>query len=120
LLELMEEDGLVGPFVGAKAREVLMTLEEYQVRELAMAEELEALEAAGEGGDDAVEDADESPGENPDEDGDEDPEAPPFDADAVALGGRLAADDADADPDETAAAGAGDAADRTEAGRSGG
>lgn len=49
LLELMEEDGLVGPFVGSKSREVLMTLEEYHARE-------EAREAAadGEAGDDAA------------------------------------------------------------------
>ncbi len=52
LLELMEEDGLVGPFVGAKAREVLMTLEEYQQREAQMEEALADLdaEAAGETG----------------------------------------------------------------------
>ena len=30
LLELMEEDGLVGPFVGSKSREVYMTLEAWQ------------------------------------------------------------------------------------------
>ncbi len=33
LLELMEEDGLVGPFVGSKSRDVLMTMEEYLARE---------------------------------------------------------------------------------------
>ncbi len=45
LLELMEEDGLVGAFVGAKAREVLMTLEEYQQREMLLEEELAAIDA---------------------------------------------------------------------------
>lgn len=32
LLELMEEDGIVGPFVGAKSREVLLTHDEWQAR----------------------------------------------------------------------------------------
>ena len=32
LLELMEEDGIVGPFVGSKSREVLLTLEEWNAR----------------------------------------------------------------------------------------
>src|SRR5690606_27996918 len=32
LLELMEDDGIVGPFVGSKSREVLLTLEEWQAR----------------------------------------------------------------------------------------
>jgi S-DNA-T family DNA segregation ATPase FtsK/SpoIIIE len=57
LLELMEEDGLVGPFVGSKSREVLMTLEEWQAREeqreqageeFAEAEADEGEESAGE------------------------------------------------------------------------
>ena len=52
LLELMEEDGLVGAFVGSKSRDVLMTLEEYRARE--EAREAEA-EAAGAGDGDAVE-----------------------------------------------------------------
>jgi len=56
LLELMEEDGLVGPFVGSKSREVLLTLEEWQAREQ-QAEE--ALEAAAEHVDDPASDADE-------------------------------------------------------------
>ena len=43
LLEMMEEDGLVGPFVGSKSREVLLTLEEWQVREEAVADELAEL-----------------------------------------------------------------------------
>jgi S-DNA-T family DNA segregation ATPase FtsK/SpoIIIE len=46
LLELMEEDGLVGPFVGSKSREVLMTLDEWKLREEQAAE---ALEAGAEG-----------------------------------------------------------------------
>ncbi|MGK0263667.1 MAG: S-DNA-T family DNA segregation ATPase FtsK/SpoIIIE [Planctomycetota bacterium] len=40
LLELMEDDGIVGPFVGSKSREVMLTLEEWQAR-------LEAEAAAG-------------------------------------------------------------------------
>jgi S-DNA-T family DNA segregation ATPase FtsK/SpoIIIE len=32
LLELMEDDGIVGPFVGSKSREVLLTLEEWHAR----------------------------------------------------------------------------------------
>ena len=32
LLELMEEDSIVGPFVGAKSREVLLTLDEWHAR----------------------------------------------------------------------------------------
>ncbi|MEY4673422.1 MAG: hypothetical protein RL148_1206 [Planctomycetota bacterium] len=47
LLELMEEDGLVGPFVGSKSREVLLTIEEWKAREAAIAEELAAQEEAG-------------------------------------------------------------------------
>jgi DNA segregation ATPase FtsK/SpoIIIE, S-DNA-T family len=45
LLELMEADGLVGPFVGSKSRDVLMTLDEWRAREAAM-QEAEAAEAA--------------------------------------------------------------------------
>ncbi|MBL8755554.1 MAG: DNA translocase FtsK 4TM domain-containing protein [Planctomycetes bacterium] len=45
LLELMEEDGLVGPFVGSKSRDVLLTLEEWRARE-------EQREAEAEVGDD--------------------------------------------------------------------
>ena len=44
LLEMMEEDGLVGPFVGSKSREVMMTVEEWKEREAAVAAELEAIE----------------------------------------------------------------------------
>jgi len=51
LLELMEEDGLVGPFVGSKSREVLLTLDEWKAREEQMAEAMEQLgEAEAEGG----------------------------------------------------------------------
>ena len=50
LLEMMEEDGLVGAFAGSKSREVLMTFEEYLAREVAIAEET-ANREAGEGGD---------------------------------------------------------------------
>ena len=35
LLEMMEEDGVVGPFVGSKSRDVLLTLEEWKAREAA-------------------------------------------------------------------------------------
>jgi S-DNA-T family DNA segregation ATPase FtsK/SpoIIIE len=45
LLELMEEDGLVGPFNGSKSRDVLLTLDDWRTREQAIAEELEALDA---------------------------------------------------------------------------
>lgn len=54
LLELMEEDGLVGPFVGSKSRDVLMTLEEWKVREEQMAEAAahhEGAEESDEAGD---------------------------------------------------------------------
>ena len=83
LLELMEEDGLVGAFVGAKAREVLMTLEEYQQREAMLEEELAAIDAGvdeqdveedaavdGDAGDDgeAAEGAAALEGEEPDDD----------------------------------------------------
>ncbi len=63
LLEMMEEDGVVGPFVGSKSRDVLMTVDEWRAREAAMDEELAALE--GEASDDG-----------PDADADEDAEDP--------------------------------------------
>lgn len=44
LLEMMEEDGLVGAFNDSKPREVLMTLEEYESRETAMEEEMARIE----------------------------------------------------------------------------
>lgn len=49
LLEMMEEAAVVGPFVGSKSRDVLLTLEEWQEREAAMNEEMELLDEAGEG-----------------------------------------------------------------------
>lgn len=45
LLEMMEEDGVVGPFVGSKSRDVMLTLEEWKAREAAIEEELAELEA---------------------------------------------------------------------------
>jgi S-DNA-T family DNA segregation ATPase FtsK/SpoIIIE len=61
LLEMMEDDGLVGPFNGSRSREVLLTLEEWKAREADVAEELAAAaaeegapgEADGGGADDA-------------------------------------------------------------------
>jgi S-DNA-T family DNA segregation ATPase FtsK/SpoIIIE len=50
LLELMEEDGLVGPFVGSKSRDVLLTLEEWKAREAAQ----EALAADADASGDAA------------------------------------------------------------------
>ncbi len=47
LLELMEEDGIVGVFNGSKSRDVLMTLDDWKVREEAIAEELARGEAEG-------------------------------------------------------------------------
>lgn len=46
LLELMESDGLVGPYNGSKSRDVHLTIEEWQEQESAMAEELEAVALA--------------------------------------------------------------------------
>ncbi len=46
LLELMEQDGIVGGFNGSKSREVMLTLEEWQAREAAMQEELSAVDEA--------------------------------------------------------------------------
>ena len=56
LLELMEDDGIVGPFVGSKSREVLLTLEEWHARR-------EAEEAAED--DDEYDYEDEVEGEQP-------------------------------------------------------
>ncbi len=50
LLELMEEDSIVGAFVGSKSREVLLTLEEWRAREEqreALAEEAPPDEGGG-------------------------------------------------------------------------
>jgi S-DNA-T family DNA segregation ATPase FtsK/SpoIIIE len=92
LLELMEEDGLVGAFVGSKSRDVLMTLEEYRARE----EAREAMEAeAGEGGEGEA-----GGGDGEDTDGGEDAaaaavgaddEEPPFAVDGDGEGGEPAA-----------------------------
>lgn len=103
LLELMEEDGLVGPFVGAKAREVLMTLEEYQARELAMAEELEALAAEGEGAEASEADDEEPPFAVDDAADAESAVAGPADEDGPDPAGEdEATDDDDDEPAETA------------------
>ncbi|MEZ5962622.1 MAG: DNA translocase FtsK [Planctomycetota bacterium] len=75
LLELMEEDGLVGAFNGSKSRDVLMTLDEWKAREEAIAEEL----AAHDGADDAGAAGDEeamAPAEDDGLDGDEWDEGP--------------------------------------------
>ncbi|MCC6670599.1 MAG: DNA translocase FtsK [Planctomycetes bacterium] len=60
LLELMEEDGLVGGFQGSKSREVLMTLEDWRIREESIRDELDRLEQEGaeDGAVEAEEDAD--------------------------------------------------------------
>ena len=55
LLELMEQDGLVGAHNGSKSREVYLTFEEWQVQEEAIAEELAASEGDG---DQVAEDSD--------------------------------------------------------------
>ena len=59
LLELMEDDGIVGPFVGAKSREVLLTLEEWHARREA---EEQAADDEGFDYEDDVEDAAEDEG----------------------------------------------------------
>ncbi len=69
LLEMMEADGVVGPFVGSKSREVMLTLDEWKAREAAIQEELEALEEGEEYEDEDGEDVEEV-----DEDGDADEE----------------------------------------------
>ena len=91
LLELMEEDGLVGAFVGSKSRDVLMTLEEWQARE----EAREVAEAEAEAGDAAEADAADAGG---DADGGaaETPQSPPF----ALANDTAAADDAGAPADE--------------------
>lgn len=50
LLEMMEQDGIVGPFVGSKSREVMLTLEEWKEREAAVEEELEQVAEADDSG----------------------------------------------------------------------
>ncbi len=49
LLEMMEDDGLVGPFCGSRSREVLIALDEWRAREQAIRDEL-ARVGEGEGG----------------------------------------------------------------------
>ncbi|MHC4512402.1 MAG: FtsK/SpoIIIE family DNA translocase [Planctomycetota bacterium] len=43
LLELMEQDAIVGPFNGSRSRDVLLTLDEWRAREEAVADELDAV-----------------------------------------------------------------------------
>ncbi len=50
LLEMMEEDGIVGPFVGSKSRDVLLTLEEWQEREAAIEAEMDEMDAEDQAG----------------------------------------------------------------------
>jgi S-DNA-T family DNA segregation ATPase FtsK/SpoIIIE len=83
LLELMEQDGLVGPFAGAKSREVMMTLDEYKVREASITEELARMAEEGDGDAEAM-------------DPDGDPDEPESDADDVEVDGD-GEDDADVD-----------------------
>jgi hypothetical protein len=82
----MEDDGIVGPFVGSKSREVLLTLEEWQARR-------DAEEAAEDEDEYEVEDGD-------DEEYEDDTEV------VAAVGADT--DDADADADADAADEAGD------------
>jgi S-DNA-T family DNA segregation ATPase FtsK/SpoIIIE len=95
LLELMEADGLVGPFVGSKSRDVLMSLEEWQQREVEMASAMAELED-GEA-DEIDEDGEE------DEDGAEGEDAEDGGADAEDGGADPA--DAGADPEDGGAGG---------------
>ena len=44
MVESMEAAGLVGPYNGSRSREVMLTLEEWQVQEEAMEEELAGLD----------------------------------------------------------------------------
>ncbi len=96
LLELMEEDGLVGPFVGSKSREVLMTLDEWRQRE-----ELAAEAEAGDAADAAA-------------DGEADPIEADIEGDATDVGDPVAtAEPSEARASAEAAAGDRDAADDT-------
>jgi DNA segregation ATPase FtsK/SpoIIIE, S-DNA-T family len=54
LLELMEQDGLVGPYNGSKSREVHLTIEEWQVQESDVAREPEDASAPVDDFDEAV------------------------------------------------------------------
>ncbi|MCA8951755.1 MAG: DNA translocase FtsK, partial [Planctomycetes bacterium] len=106
LLELMEQDGLVGPFVGSKSREVMLTLDEWKQREEAIADELAALEDGEEFDGDAAEfEADEVDAELDDADEDaededaEDGDAEDGDAEDEDVEEEGAEDDADEEAD---------------------
>lgn len=94
LLELMEDDGIVGPFVGSKSREVLLTLEEWQARR-------ESEESAADDEEYEVEDGEEYEVE---EDAEDEPEAEEADEEAVEADADedspAEGDDEDADPAE--------------------
>ena len=102
LLELMEEDGLVGPFVGSKSRDVLLTIEEYRTRE--EQRELMADDAAAAAGDADNVDAVAAPG---DPDGEVVPAAGEM-APLAAAAPEAAQDGIDADEDATGRTAAGD------------
>jgi S-DNA-T family DNA segregation ATPase FtsK/SpoIIIE len=70
LLEMMEDDGLVGPFNGSKSRDVLLTLEDWRAREEAIREELARARAAA-GAAAVVRGEDEGEAEDEDEDEDD-------------------------------------------------
>mgnify|MGYP001274392125 CR=1 FL=1 len=90
LLELMEEDGLVGPFVGSKSREVLLTLDEWRAREEAVADELAAAAEQDDADEDDMDDVETDEvdayeadtGDGDTDDGDADEEAVGADGDA--------------------------------------
>ncbi|MEO6596621.1 MAG: DNA translocase FtsK [Planctomycetota bacterium] len=85
LLELMEEDGLVGPFVGSKSRDVLMTIEEWKAREEQMAEALQQVGEQEGAAVDAAEAAEPDVAPEADAEADAGSERePPFAADAAA------------------------------------
>ncbi len=89
LLELMEEDGLVGPFVGSKSREVLLTLDEWKLREEQAAEALqEGAEEVDEAGD---ADGDEEPDAQAADVAETDAAAAPTDTGPLAKGGEAEA-----------------------------
>ncbi|MFO1052867.1 MAG: DNA translocase FtsK 4TM domain-containing protein [Planctomycetota bacterium] len=108
LLEMMEEDGLVGPFCGSKSREVLMTLEEWHERERALAEEL--AEADGEEFEE-LDDEDVGDEESVDEGSEHDDSA---DADAEADDAEDSADSEGEEEDEDSEEDAGDEEDEAE------
>jgi S-DNA-T family DNA segregation ATPase FtsK/SpoIIIE len=49
LLEMMEDDGVVGPFCGSKSRDVLLTFDEWRARNDAVQEALEVAEEGVDG-----------------------------------------------------------------------